>query len=229
MVQEGEVAALVSTLDAHAYDPVTIETGVTNVDWLKPRAVAHDRVVTWASDTTATIPLPMWTLFSDDDAIRTTLRDRAVVLGPQLQLLSDAREYTVRLFVDVPQVHAAATTLSPRLAEIAQSLDQASPGQRYLLQRKLESETKIEVRALIHQIGDACYDALTPHALRSVRETVPQGDGSYATLNASFLVHGSQYDEFRRALTAQVEQYGTRGFRFDFTGPWPAYHFARVA
>jgi hypothetical protein len=28
-------------------------------------------------------------------------------------------------------------------------------------------------------------------------------------------------------VTELVAEYGGRGFRLDFTGPWPPYHFAR--
>jgi hypothetical protein len=33
-------------------------------------------------------------------------------------------------------------------------------------------------------------------------------------------------DAFQRTLTTLVERHGTNGLRFDFTGPWPPYHFA---
>src|SRR4051812_705620 len=70
------VAALVSTLDADAYAPNSIEASSGDVEWLSPRAVAHDRVLTWASDHGAVIPLPMFSLFSGEEAVRSMLGDR---------------------------------------------------------------------------------------------------------------------------------------------------------
>ena len=75
-----DVAALVSVLDGGDYSPSAIERSSGDVEWLSPRAMAHDRVLTWASDHGAVIPLPMFSLFSGEDAVQRMLNDR----GPQL-------------------------------------------------------------------------------------------------------------------------------------------------
>src|SRR5690349_7018026 len=60
-VAEGEMAALVSELNGNEYDPDAIAAASGNVDWVAPRAKAHDLVLTWASDRGPVIPLPMFT------------------------------------------------------------------------------------------------------------------------------------------------------------------------
>jgi Gas vesicle synthesis protein GvpL/GvpF len=45
-------------------------------------------------------------------------------------------------------------------------------------------------------------------------------------LNAAFLLAPERLNAFQETLTSLVERHGARGFRFDFTGPWPPYHFA---
>jgi hypothetical protein len=44
-------------------------------------------------------------------------------------------------------------------------------------------------------------------------------------LNAAFLVSAAGLEAFQRTLTELVGRHGSHGFRFDFTGPWPPYHF----
>jgi len=44
-------------------------------------------------------------------------------------------------------------------------------------------------------------------------------------LNAAFLVADSSLEQFQKTLTTLVERHGPHGLRFDFTGPWPPYHF----
>jgi len=44
-------------------------------------------------------------------------------------------------------------------------------------------------------------------------------------LNTSFLVAPARVVDFQRQLTAMVNKYESSGFKFDFTGPWPPYHF----
>ncbi|MDQ2992651.1 MAG: GvpL/GvpF family gas vesicle protein, partial [Candidatus Eremiobacteraeota bacterium] len=67
--QHDGVGALVSQLDASVYAPDVLETSSGDVEWLSPRAVAHDLVLTWASDRGAVIPLPMFSLFSSGNAV----------------------------------------------------------------------------------------------------------------------------------------------------------------
>jgi hypothetical protein len=44
-------------------------------------------------------------------------------------------------------------------------------------------------------------------------------------LNAAFLVATSEFAVFQQRLSELLTRHQPQGFRFDFTGPWPAYHF----
>src|SRR5512133_3678662 len=131
--QHAGVAALVSVLDDPGYSPAEIEANSGNVEWLSPRAVAHDRVLTWASDHGAVVPLPMFSLFSGDEALRQMLDDRASQLIATLARVGRGREYALRVSRDDAELRrrrVAGPALSPR----------AKAGRRA-------------------EIGDACGDA----------------------------------------------------------------------
>ncbi len=229
---EGALAALVSILDASRYAPERIEAASGEVEWLSPRAVAHDLVLTWASDRGPVIPMPMFSMFTGREAVREMLRDRASQLADTLERVGRGREYALRVYRVDRELLGAIDTMSPRLRELADSAAAASPGQRYLLERKLDAEKKAEVRVVSQQAVDEIADALGDLALDSVRSAIPRVAESDAAargvmvLNAAFLVAPAALEQFQRTLTMFVERYDGRGFRFDFTGPWPAYHFA---
>jgi gas vesicle protein GvpL/GvpF len=231
----GGPAALVSLLDADQYAPASLEATSGEVEWLSPRAVAHDRVLTWASDKGAVVPLPMFSLFTSGDAVRTMLRDRSAELSLALDRLARGREYALRVYRVDSELLSAMTSLSPRLAEIAASAAAASPGQRYLLERKLETEQKVEMRGVTQALVDDIVRALTPHTLAEVRSPIPRvSDADQAArgvlvLNAAFFVAPESLEAFQKTLTHLVERHGASGLRFDFTGPWPPYHFASEA
>src|SRR5919204_4541437 len=96
--RHGDVAALVSWLDAPTYAPEKIEGLVGDVAWVGPRAVAHDAVLTWASDAGAVIPLPMFTFFADVAGVQQMLRERASELQAKLARVAPAQELAVRVF-----------------------------------------------------------------------------------------------------------------------------------
>lgn len=225
------IAALVSVLDGERYAPAALETSSGDVEWLSPRAVAHDRVLTWASDHGAVVPLPMFSLFSGQQAVRTMLHERSSQLASTLASVARGREYALRVYRVDAELLAAAASLSPRLGEMAQTAASASPGQRYLLERKLDGEKKAELRSLSQRIVEEIVGELRPHTLQSMRSPIPRAaDADTATrgtmvLNAAFLVAPNQFDALQRALTSLVARHAAHGFRFDFTGPWPPYHF----
>jgi hypothetical protein len=230
------MAVLVSEVDATSYAPSQVESRVGQLEWLAPRAEAHDRVVTAAADAAPVIPLPIFSLFRDDAAIRAMLAGRREELLRLFARLRGAREYTVRVYRDDAMLNAALSDLSPHIRELESGATRASPGQRYLLQRKLDEARRTELRRVSSDVAQESYRTLAPLARAAVREPLPAAiagaEGRTAStqpaiLNASFLVDDARLDDFRRKLSEMIALRSPAGFRVDFTGPWPAYHFAR--
>jgi hypothetical protein len=230
---EGDLEALCSTLSAADYAPAEIERHSGSVDWVSPRAVAHDRVLTWASEHGPVIPFPMFSaLFSSAAAVRAMLRERAVELDTALRRIGDAREYALRVYRVDAELRAALPELSDVARALADEAARATPGQRYLLERKAEERTRDELRDVSRRLAAEIRDALAMEAEASVASAIsrPSTDSpGIMILNAAFLVRPSALDALQRTLTDLIDRYHPRGLRFDFTGPWPPYHFAGAA
>lgn len=228
-----DLAAVTSRLDGERYSPSEIERGTENVEWLAPRAVAHDRVLTWLSDHAPVVPLPIFSLFSGEDAVRKTLRERGTELRGALRRVARGREYALRVYRIDAELAAVAAEHSPRLAELQQAATAASPGQRYLLERKLDAERKKELHGIGARIAREISAALRPVAIESAETRVStravraEAEGTLI-LDIAFLVDPDRLEDFQRTLTELVTQHASRGFRFDFTGPWPPYHFVQA-
>lgn len=235
LVAEGEVTALVSTLSAAHYEAEPLERATADVGWVGPRAVDHDRVLTWASDLTGggVVPLPMFSLFRDETSVRAMLRQRALELATALARVRRGREYAVRLYRIDAELRGALAELSARIAELERDAERASPGQRYLIERKVEVERKNEGKRVGHEVARRVQQELAAAALESVVDPLPAGTSASApgTLlsSASYLVRHEGIEQFQRAVTALMQEFHGRGFHLDFSGPWPPYHFARGA
>lgn len=229
-VVEGELAALVSELSGDAYDPDTIAASSGDVDWIAARATAHDLVLTWASDRGPVIPLPMFkSTFGSIEAVRAMLRARAAELRPVLEKVGRGREYALRVYRVDAELKAALPELNEEIASLKAAADAASPGQRYLLQRKLDERLKEDLRVTGQRIAGEIRDALATLALESTTSPIPKVTADAPgtmILNAAFLIAPHQLHAFQERLTEIVTKRQPSGFRFDFTGPWPAYHFA---
>lgn len=232
-VAEGRVAALASELTGDEYEPDTIAAMSRDMEWVAARATAHDLVLTWASDRGPVIPLPMFSsTFGSADAVRAMLRDRAGDLRAVLDRVARGREYALRVYRVDAELRAALPALSQEVAALKSAADAASPGQRYLLERKLDERMKEELRVTSQRIAGEIRESLAAEAVESATSPIPRvatdAPGTMI-LNAAFLVAPDRLRAFQERLTSIVEQRQPAGFRFDFTGPWPPYHFSEVS
>ena len=229
VISNEDIAALATSVSAEDYTPAKVEALTADVDWVSERAMAHDRVLTWASDNGAVIPFPMWTLFRDAKAVKAMLTKRMKELQQTFRRLGDGREFIVRVYVQPAVLKNHLGEHSEELRSLEADAAKASPGQKYLLERKMEKLRTDSEREVATRVAGDVHDGLRGASMETVREQ-PVNSGAAreqgrAILNASFLVAPGRVVDFQRALTAMVNQYEPSGFKFDFTGPWPPYHF----
>lgn len=231
-VVEGEHAALVSSLDSADYAAEMIDQLATDLEWLGPRAQRHDAVITWANDPGPAVPLPMWTLFATEQGVCGMLAARAPELRDTLRRIADADEYSLRVFARPAEVRASLDSLAPEIGEAQRALAAAPPGQHYLLERKLEAQRKELLRSAAETVATRIYEEVRAVAAGSVLESLPRASAvaeAQAVLNAVFLVRRPEFEEFRSRVSELISAHKDRGFHFEFTGPWPAYHFVSRA
>jgi hypothetical protein len=229
LIENGDVAALATSVGADDYSPERVETLTADVEWVSQRAMAHDRVLTWASDNGPVVPFPMWTLFRDSKAVKAMLSKRLAELRRTFERIADGREFIVRVYVQQGVLKEHLGGQSGEIGALEAEAARATPGQKYLLQRKIESLRKDAGRDVAAKAAAEIHDKLKSESMETVREQpvnsgAPREQGR-AILNASFLVKPGRVVGFQEALTEMVGKYEPSGFRFDFTGPWPPYHF----
>jgi gas vesicle protein GvpL/GvpF len=229
VLKSGRIGALVSQLPAQGYAPDVVEDNSGNVSWLSPRAMAHDRVLTWAQENGDVIPLPMFSLWASEAALTKSLTEQASRLTQVLERVSGADEFGLRVHRRDAVMLESIDDLDSEIAGLRREALAAPPGQRYLLERKLADKGKSAVRAASQRLATQIFDSLRTFARGALtRPLVPEpGKASEATLvlNAAFLVDRKRLDEFRAAVGSHVREYQPRGLAFDFTGPWPPYNF----
>lgn len=229
-VPEERLAALVSPLPAPEWSPENVEARSADISWLGEQAVAHDRVVTWASDRGAVIPLPVLSFFADAARVRSMLASRGPELLDTLERVSGAREYGLRLTRNDAVLASRLAGLSEQVAALERNASSASPGQAFLLRRKLEARRRDELQRVSADLVQDLHDALAVHARSVVIRPVPSTTQEHpVVLDAAYLVADESLESFREALTHQLELRVQDGFAADFTGPWPPYHFVRRA
>jgi hypothetical protein len=153
LIPSGDFAALSTSVSADDYAPDKVETLTADVDWVSERATAHDRVLTWASDVGPVIPFPMWTLFSDAKGVSSMLSKRTNELRRTFERVRDGREFIVRVYVQSALLKGHLAEHSAELTSLEAQAAKATPGQRYLLERKIENLRKDAGRDLTGKVA----------------------------------------------------------------------------
>jgi hypothetical protein len=171
----------------------------------------------------------MWTLFRDATAVKGMLSKRGGELRETFARIRDGRDFIVRAYVQPEALREGLGAHSTELATLEAEAARATPGQKYLIQRKIEEVRRNAGRDVTSRAAGEIHDALRAESMETIREQpvnsgAPREQGR-AILNASFLVAPARVVNFQKALTEMVGKYEPSGFRFDFTGPWPPYHF----
>lgn len=227
-IGHGDIAALVSSLDASEYSSDHVAEKVGDPEWLAPRAVAHDALVTWAGDRGPVVPFPMWVMFTDEASVQSMLADREGEFSETLDRVRGAKEFCVRVSADRTALAVAAEQMDSELATLEQQASVAPPGQAYLLRRKLAEARKMATRDAAVRIADQTHQALTDNSRVSVARATAASREPGVLLDGAYLVADEQYEPFRTVLTELMGIFQPTGLHFDFTGPWPPYHFVRA-
>jgi hypothetical protein len=229
-IAHGDLLALMSAVALAEYDLKALEAHLQDRSWLEFLAMAHQRVMTELLESYTLLPLKLCTLYTDEERARAALADNAEQFRAALDRIEGAVEWGVKAYCDKAVLAAWAEHSAPQLSQLANTVASASPGARYMLQKRLQRAAQQASEELRHSYAQASHLLLSEHA-RAAEQSPPQpaqihGRSDDMVLNGAYLVDTTQKDTFATAIKELQAQYGPCGFSFVLTGPWPAYSFS---
>lgn len=222
------LAALVSRVPRETYNEESLAEHLNDATWTAIRAMRHETVMEYVAKRTSTVPLRFGTIYLEREGIERMLREKSRELGEIIEHLRGREEWGVNVYVDRAVLMSSITAVSPVLREMVERAEQASPGQSYLIQKKIDALKVDEVRAAVNRIVDEIEEKLKTQSedgkrLRILKvETTEHGE---LKAKFAFLVKRSGFDEFRDAAERLAQEHQAAGVRLELTGPWPLYNF----
>jgi hypothetical protein len=206
---------IVASVPAEEYDEAALTRGLQNLEWVAPRAMAHEAVVEQFLSARAVVPMQLFTLFtSDERALQHVDRQRKEIRAV-VKRLERKLEWGLRLTFDEQAVRAAVDTARPG----------KQTGIAYLTRKRdLLDVQRVQLKAA-QSDADQLFTALTREAADARRRrATEQAPGTKLLLDASFLVPSARTRTFRAAVGKRARAVGA-GVVVTLTGPWPAYNF----
>jgi hypothetical protein len=229
-VSVNDLAALVSRVPRGTYSEESLAEHLTDPTWTAIRAMRHETVVEFVARRTSAVPLRFGTIYLERDSVERMLTKKSRELKAIIQHLRGREEWGVNVYCDRAVLLASITTVSPVLREMVERVAQASPGQSYLLQKKIDALRVDEARTAVNKIVAQIEEALEKQSddarrLRILKvETTEHGE---LKAKFAFLVNRKDFEEFRETAERLAQENKAAGVRLELTGPWPVYNFVQ--
>jgi gas vesicle protein GvpL/GvpF len=230
-VEAAGLSAVVSAVPLEVYGEGALAERLSDAAWTATRALRHERVAEHFARRAAVVPLRFGAIYLRREGVEQMLSERARQFREVLKRLEGRAEWGVNVYVERARLREEVTRLSARLREMTERADASTPGQSYLLRKKIEglrdeearAETRRVAREVEETLGATCDGAARLRVLKD--EATEQGE---LAARLAFLVPREGFDSFRAAAERLADRHTPLGFRFELTGPWPAYNFAVV-
>jgi hypothetical protein len=225
----GAVAAVVAHLPVPDWSSAAVEARLDDLQWVGAQGLAHERVVLWFVDHGDILPARLFSMHSDDTALRAAVESEAATLAERLQWLGGRREWNLKVAHDPAELARHGGELSDEVRALDAELAAATPGRRYLLQRQRDDVVKREVARASRRLGGELLDALAAHAdAVQVLPLADTGEGANVVLNAALLVARPAEARLRAEADRRTAELAPLGMIVRLTGPWAAYRFVEA-
>lgn len=220
-------AAAIGRPDAAVYSAAPLEDRTGDMEWVAQQGLRHEQVVAWFVDHSTIVPSRLLTLFSSDDALRRAV-DAGDAIREDLERFRGTREWDLKIIWDPAVFAGHLGQVSDEVADLDRQIAEASPGRRFLLERKRKDVARTEGRVVARRLAVDLLDDLRAQSDDSVL-LPPPPDNAPVVLNAALLVPTDHEAALLARAAAARDRLGEMGLTVAFTGPWAPYRFTERA
>lgn len=232
LLRVGRIGAVISDVPAASYADDDLNARLDDLAWVGERGMEHERVLDWYAERGAVLPLSLFSIHSDEERVRRRLEVDEAEYERSLDRLLGRKEWGIKLWRNEADVVEGIDRMSASLQALIAEIESASPGRKFLLERRRGAMRTEEVRVLSGRIAHDLFAALREAADAAVSMRLPGGmTGTERTLllHAAYLVPDARFEGFQAAVTEEAAKLAGSGFELEFTGPWPPYNFTSDA
>ncbi|MFE9726685.1 GvpL/GvpF family gas vesicle protein [Streptomyces sp. NPDC005794] len=223
----GELTAIVQTVRAADFTDEVWNARMSDRDELERYARAHHDVVSAAAASRPTVPLPMATLYHDEERARTALLDETGRFRAALERIAGHDEWGVKVYAaEAPAPDPTPAALRPAETPAARSRPAPGAGLAYLERKRgvqARRERRHEDALRVAEAVDASFRAVAAAGRRlRLHASEPSEKGRVQVLNATYLVGEHRKAELGELIRTLRDS--TRA-QIDVSGPWVPYSF----
>ena len=208
---------------------VVSDTPIVEYEPNEVNVLQHERVVENAMREHTVLPLGFGNVFINEDRVRWLLARFYPTFKTYLKRLENKVEVGLKVFYDIEATKQEVEKTSEEVKRLKEEIALRPDKEGRFLKEKLniiiEREALKVASERAYKYGVEIYETLKKcsedtHLMKRIGEDM--------ILNGAFLVHKDKVVDFEKELERVKKEYEDRGLRFQYSGPWPPYNFARI-
>ncbi|MDX1928837.1 MAG: GvpL/GvpF family gas vesicle protein [Pirellulaceae bacterium] len=221
----GSITAWFKRIERCEFEGPVAEKNLADIEWLTPRVLAHESVVSSISQQIPFYPSRFGALFSSLDPLREIALSNTTLLHAFFVRIRRKSEWGIKFFGD-----------SARMAELTAQREgilhdgKVTSGANYLKLRQMQRAQSVAATSVFQSLINLATEHLqlrySELARRPIHNTAKTASTEQLQGNFAILVRNDESEHLIAwANEWNAEQFERSGMRTQISGPWPAYSF----
>lgn len=208
---------VVSSVREAMYGEDALQHRLQDLEWIGPRAIAHEAVIEHFLSADAVLPMQLFALFKSDARAVEHIVHNSRRIGRILLRIEQQVEWGLRLMWDPGSLETAKQPPPRRIVS----------GADYLVRKRNQRDQSRVVLQRARADASRLYRVIAGEASEARRRSDVEraAPGSRLLLDAAFLVPARRTKAFQAVVRRHAGALERAGISVSLTGPWPPYNF----
>lgn len=221
--------AIAARVGENEFGEKNLMKNLENMEWLKMKASAHEKVIELVMKHSCVIPFKFPTLFVNEKNLKMCLNEHLEEFSKSCKHLADKEEWGLKIYCNLKKLEKSLVLENAKMVKLDQAIKASSPGKAYLLNKKREGIVSGIISGKLNEYGQDSFLRLSKHCSQTRINKLLSKEVSEKKeemiLNAAFLIKKNDFPLFIETINCLKKTYDCRGFIFEHSGPWPFYNF----
>jgi len=244
-----DLEAVVSNVSLKEFSSKEIQNKAQeNLKWVKEKAQIHEQVIEEAMEfqfspfpaeknpfknkrLKEAIPMKFGAIFNSEEKIKEMLKTYYLKFKENLRNLSGKQEWSVKAYLNRQTFSNEVKRVSPVVLEKEKEIALLPEGTAYFMQKQIDDAVLREADRALENYIDSFFRNLKECAVAGTKGKILEkeltGKSLPMILNAIFLISEEKLKDYAREINKLNKEYKSKGFNFEYSGPWPPYNFIK--
>lgn len=227
------ITAVVCNLNKNEYSEDAIKEKINNdTEWLKEKAFHHHEMLMALHKQFTAIPMKFCTIYENKENLTEVIEKNREKLTNSFARLDGNEEWNLKIYCDDEKLKQHVSQDNSNIDAKKQEISQLSPGRQYFEKKKIDQLLDTELEKEKNTVCESLHQELTGFSLNDTIKRNWSSDvtGTSDTMswNSVYLIPVPLVEDFLERVEQSKDKLLDQGWRFEASGPWPAYHFASL-